>query len=448
MDPEPTILLNVIGTIFIGVVVLKIVILLLLLVFSAFISGAEVAFFSLSQTDLDKAAESKLKKEQQVVVLLNNPKKLLATILISNNFINILIILIFYYLGEEIFRNLTYSINLYFFKLPVRFVFEVGLITFLILLFGEVLPKIYASRNALKFASMLVIPIKGLNFFLTFLSVPLMGMTNFVENRLGKKKSKFSVEKLSQALELTSDGATTEEEQKILEGIVSFGNTETIQIMKPRIDVFAISDTENFKDVISKIAKNGFSRNPVYHNSIDEIIGVLYAKDLLPHLNKEKFNWQTLLRETIFVPENKKLDDLLKEFQEKRTHIAVVVDEYGGTSGIVTLEDVIEEIVGDISDEFDDDDLSYSKIDENNFVFEGKISIKDFSKVIDIDEQMFEKEKGETETLAGFILEISGKFPKLKEVINFQHLSFKIEAMDKRRVKQVKVTINPILNED
>lgn len=448
MDPEPTILLNVLGTIFTGVVVFKIVILLLLLVFSAFISGAEVAFFSLSQTDLDEAKESKSKNEQQVVILLNNPKKLLATILISNNFINILIILIFYYLGEEIFRNLTYSINLYFFELPLRFVFEVGLITFIILLFGEVLPKIYASRNALKFASVLVTPIKVLNFSLTFLSAPLMGMTKFVENRLGKKRSKFSVEKLSQALELTLDGATTEDEQKILEGIVSFGNTETIQIMKPRIDVFAISDTENFKDVLSHLAKNGFSRNPVYHNSIDEIIGVLYAKDLLPHLNKEKFNWQTLLRETIFVPENKKLDDLLKEFQEKRTHLAVVVDEYGGTSGIVTLEDVIEEIVGDISNEFENDDLSYSKIDENNFVFEGKISIKDFSKVIDVDEKMFEKEKGETETLAGFILEVSGKFPKLKEVINFQHLSFKIEAMDKRRVKQVKVTINPILNED
>jgi gliding motility-associated protein GldE len=275
-----------------------------------------------------------------------------------------------------------------------------------------------------------------------------MKMTNLAEKRLGKKSTKFSVERLSQALQLTSNNATTDEEQKILEGIVNFGNTETIQIMKPRIDVFAISDDDSFKKVVTQITTNGFSRNPVYHENIDEIIGVLYAKDLLPHLNKEKFAWQSLLRKVIFVPENKKLDDLLKEFQEKKIHLAVVVDEYGGTSGIVTLEDIIEEIVGDIADEFDNDDLSYSKIDERNYVFEGKTSIKDFSKVIGVDEEMFEERKGETETLAGFILEISGKFPRVKEVINFENLSFIIEAMDKRRVKQIKVTINPILNND
>ena len=261
MDPEPGSLLSITGAIFTGVVIIKIVVLLILLIFSAFISGAEVAFFSLSKTDLDEAAMSKSNKEKQVVLLLEHPKKLLATILIANNFINILIVLIFAYLGEELFVNLTYSINLYFFELPIRFLLEVGLIAFLILLFGEVLPKIYANRNALKFASIMVVPLKGLNMMLTFLSIPLMGMTNFVENRLGQKKSKFSVEKLSKALELTSDSATTEDEQKILEGIISFGNTETIQIMIPRIDVFAISDDENFKNVISQVVKNGFSRN-------------------------------------------------------------------------------------------------------------------------------------------------------------------------------------------
>ena len=275
-----------------------------------------------------------------------------------------------------------------------------------------------------------------------------MKMTNLAEKRLGKKSTKFSIERLSQALQLTSNNATTDEEQKILEGIVNFGNTETIQIMKPRIDVFAISDDYSFKKVVTQITTNGFSRNPVYHENIDEIIGVLYAKDLLPHLNKEKFAWQSLLRKVIFVPENKKLDDLLKEFQEKKIHLAVVVDEYGGTSGIVTLEDIIEEIVGDITDEFGNDDLSYSKIDERNYVFEGKTSIKDFSKVIGVDEEMFEERKGETETLAGFILEISRKFPRVKEVISFENLSFKIEGMDKRRVRQIKVTINPILNDD
>jgi gliding motility-associated protein GldE len=224
---------------------------------------------------------------------------------------------------------------------------------------------------------------------------------------------------------------------------VSFGNTETVQIMKPRIDIFALSDTETYEAVLDKILKNGYSRNPVYHENIDTIIGVLYAKDLLAHLNKETFKWQRLLREPLFVPENKKLDDLLAEFQEKKNHLAIVVDEYGGTSGLVTLEDVIEEIVGDINDEFDEDDLSYSKIDEHNYIFEGKTTIKDFCKVLgDEDQALFEAEKGESETLAGFILEISGKFPKKGDQINFKKYTFTIEALDNKRIKQVKTTRN------
>ncbi|PHR68956.1 MAG: magnesium/cobalt efflux protein [Lutibacter sp.] len=447
MDPEPSSILYFSIAIINTAIALKIVVLLILLICSAFISGSEIAFFSLSRVALAEALESKSKKQKLVVTLLEKPKKLLATILISNNFINILIVLVFVYLGEDLFQNLTYSINLYFFELPVRFLIEVGLVTFLILLFGEVLPKVYATRNAMKFATLMSSPISILNVTLTFLSVPLMSLTNFIESRFDQKKSNFSIEKLSQALEITSDNATTDEEQKILEGIVNFGNTETVQIMKPRIDVFAIPDDETYENVLSQIIKKGFSRNPVYHESIDEVVGVLYAKDLLPHLNKQNFKWQNLIRECFFVPENKKLDNLLKEFQEKKIHLAVVVDEYGGTSGIVTLEDIIEEIVGDISDEFDEDDLMYSKIDENNYVFDGKTSIKDFSKVIDVDEELFEEAKGETETLAGFILEISGKFPKKMEIINFQHLMFKIEVVEKRRLKQVKVTINNIENE-
>ncbi|MCF6280343.1 MAG: gliding motility-associated protein GldE [Flavobacteriaceae bacterium] len=420
--------------------VLKFVVLLALLVCSAFISGSEIAFFSLSKVTLDEVSESKSKRQKSVVKLLEKPKKLLATILIANNFINILIVLVFAFLGEELFSGIE---NIY-----LKFAIEVGLVTFLILLFGEVLPKVYATRNAMKFATLMSSPIRALNTLLTPLSVPLMSLTSLVESRFGRKKSDFSVEKLSQALELTSDSATTDDEQKILEGIVNFGNTETVQIMKPRIDVFAISDDETYKNVLSQIIEKGFSRNPVYHESIDEIIGVLYAKDLLPHLDKENFKWQSLVRESFFVPENKKLDDLLKEFQEKKIHLAVVVDEYGGTSGIVTLEDIIEEIVGDISDEFDEDDLMYSKIDENNYVFDGKTSIKDFSKVIKVEEELFEEAKGETETLAGFLLEISGRFPKKKEIINFKRLTFMIEAVEKRRLKQVKVTINEIENEE
>ena len=253
----------------------------------------------------------------------------------------------------------------------------------------------------------------------------------------------FSVETLSQALELTSQGATTKDEQKILQGIVNFGNTETVQIMEPRIDIFALSDDETYEAVLDKILTNGYSRNPVYHDNIDNIIGVLYAKDLLAHLNKQAFKWQSLIREPFFVPENKKLDDLLGDFRAKKNHLAIVVDEYGGTSGLVTLEDVIEEIVGDINDEFDDDDLSYSKIDANNYIFEGKTTIKDFCRVLDDeDEEIFEEEKGESETLAGFILEISGKFPKRGEKINFKNYTFTIEALDKKRIKQVKATRN------
>lgn len=420
--------------------VIKLVALLILLTCSAFVSGAEIAFFSLSSTELNEASESDSKLQQKVVKILEHPQKLLATILISNNFINILIVLIFAFLGEQMFYGIT---NAY-----LKFAIEVVLVTFLILLFGEVLPKVYANRNAMKFATIMVTPLKVLSVITSPLSKPLLGLNNMVEKRLRQKKSNFSVEKLSQALELTSDNATTEDEQKILEGIVSFGKTETVQIMKPRTDVFAISDDDTYKNVLSEIIKNGYSRNPVYNENIDNITGVLYAKDLLPHLSKTKFKWQSLLRKPIFVPENKKLDDLLREFQEKKIHLAVVVDEYGGTSGIVTLEDIIEEIVGDITDEFDDEDLLYSKIDDNNYVFEGKTSIKDFSKVIAIDEEFFEEEKGETETLAGFILEISKKFPKKDEILKFEHLTFKVEAMDKRRVKQVKVTINPISNED
>ncbi|MDG1246544.1 MAG: gliding motility-associated protein GldE [Polaribacter sp.] len=436
MDPDPQLLFVSLLTIDYTLSINSIA-LIILLISSALISGTEVAFFSLSQVDIDDLS-SKNEKDT-VVKLLQKPKKLLATILITNNFINILIVLLFASLGEQLLEDFDYSI----YGIKVRFLIEVVLVTFLILLFGEVLPKVYASRKAVRFASFMSKPVQVLNTLLTPLSYPLINLTNIVERSLGSKSNIFSVETLSQALELTSKGATTKDEQKILEGIVSFGNTETVQIMKPRIDIFALSDDETYEAVLEKILKNGYSRNPVYHENIDTIIGVLYAKDLLAHLNKETFKWQRLLRDPLFVPENKKLDDLLAEFQEKKNHLAIVVDEYGGTSGLVTLEDVIEEIVGDINDEFDEDDLSYSKIDEDNYIFEGKTTIKDFCKVLgNEDETFFEEEKGESETLAGFILEISGKFPKRGEKINFKKYTFTIEALDNKRIKQVKTTRN------
>ncbi|TYP99939.1 protein involved in gliding motility GldE [Tenacibaculum adriaticum] len=430
MDPDPELLLI---SSFSFLTTLNFIVLLVLLICSALISGAEVAFFSLSQTEIDELSE-KTKGKNAVVQLLEDPKKLLGTVLITNNFINILIVLLFAILGEVLFSSLSGTI---------KFLVEVVLVTFLILLFGEVLPKVYATRKSMQFANFMAKPIKVLNIILTPLSLPLISLTNLIENKLGNKNNNLSVERLSQALELTSDNATTKDEQKILEGIVTFGNTETVQIMKPRTDVCAISSAEPYEQVLETILKNGYSRNPVYEENIDKIIGVLYAKDLLAHLNKKEFNWQELIREPFFVPENKKLDDLLSEFQEKKNHLAVVVDEYGGTSGIVTLEDVIEEIVGDINDEFDDEDLSYSKIDENNYIFDGKITIKDFCRVLDDeDEDKFEEEKGESETLAGFILEVSGKFPKKGDKINFKNYMFTIESLDRRRIKQVKATRN------
>ena len=429
MDPEPAtafLNLNIDWWAIIGVISLVI-----LLILSALISGTEVAYFSLSKSNLE---EQKTDKNKTLIVeLLNDQKKLLATILIANNFVNILFILLFDYLGEKFFVNISPPV--------LKFFIELILVTFLILLFGEVLPKVYANRNSYRFASRMAKPISFLNSFLSFLSFPLLKLTNFVEKSISKKQSEFSVEVLSQALKLTSEGATTTAEKKILQGIVNFGNTETTQVMCPRIDVFALSMDEDYQTVLKKIVESRHSRIPVYNENIDNIVGVLYAKDLIPFIQKKSFQWNTIIREAFFVPENKKLDDLLKEFQEMKNHLAIVVDEYGGTSGLITLEDIIEEIVVDISDEFDQDDISYSKIDKYNYVFEGKTALKDLYKVLQIDESDFENNKEEAETLAGFILEITGKFPKKNESIKFQGFTFKVEAIDKKRIKQIKVTL-------
>jgi gliding motility-associated protein GldE len=428
LDPEPASIFMAIEFGWQGIT--GIISLLILLVISGFISGTEVAYFSLSKADLEKEGDPNI---LQVNQLLDNPKKLLATILISNNFINILFILLFTYVGDYYFAGLSSTL--------IKFLLEIVLVTFLILLFGEVLPKIYANRNAASFASFMAKPMLFLNSVLTFLSTPLLNLTNLVEKKLSKKQSDFSVEVLSQALELTSKGATTMEEKKILQGIVNFGNTDTSQIMCPRMDIFALSSDEEFNTITEKIIKKGHSRIPIYKENVDNIIGILYTKDLIPHLSKKTFQWKKIIREAFFVPENKKLDDLLKEFQEMKNHMAIVVDEYGGTSGLITLEDIIEEIVGDISDEFDQNDLSYSKLDEFTYVFEGKTTLKDFYKVLHIQEVVFEEHKYEAETLAGFILEITGKFPKKNDKVSFKNYNFTIEAIDKKRIKQVKVNL-------
>ena len=438
MDPDPlSLLLNF--TVIDSGFAFKIALLLILLFFSALISGAEVAFFGLSQTDVNDIGEKKTAKGKIIVTLLDRTKKILATILISNNTINIWVVLLFNNIGDTIFADITYVVLG---VVPVRFLLEVVVVTFLILMFGEILPKVYANRNKITFTFFMAFPLKVLDFLFSPLSLPMRSATIFLYNKLGKQKSNLNVGHLSQALELTSEGDTTVEEQKILEGIVSFGNTDTKQVMRPRIDIFALNEEMKFLEVLTEIKTHGYSRIPVFSQNMDNVLGVLYVKDLLPYIDRKTFNWMSLIREPYFVPENKKLDNLLLDFQTKKNHLAIVVDEYGGTSGIVTLEDIIEEIVGDISDEFDDEDLIFSKLDDFNYVFDGKTALKDFYRVAKIeDEDDFEERKGESETVAGFVLEIAGSFPKRGEVVMFKEYRFVVESLDRKRLKQIKITL-------
>lgn len=430
MDPDPSSYLNAINF----ELLINLVIVFLLLIGSAFISGSEVALFSLSQKNVDDLASEDFNKGNEISKLLEKPKKLLATILVANNFINIAVVILFSSISEDLFSSITSEV--------VRFVLEVIVVTFLILLFGEVLPKIYANRNNVAFSKKVSLPISILDRLLSPITIPMRNIILYVEKKFSVQKTSFSVDQLSQALELTNQSETTQEEQKILEGIVTFGNTEVRQVMSPRIDIFAIEIEDNFADIIDEIVEKGYSRIPVYKESIDHIEGVLFIKDLIPYIDEKDFNWQQLIRKAFFIPENKKLDNLLKEFQVMKNHLAIVVDEYGGTSGLVSLQDILEEIVGDISDEFDDENIIYSQIDEKNYLFEGKISLKDFYRIIDINGAAFEEHKGEAETLAGFVLEISGNFPKKMQKITFSNYVFTVESLDKRRIKQIKVTLS------
>lgn len=408
---------------------------LVLLVCSALISGTEVAFFSLQLKSLEEDDQSSDIALQRVITLLKNPKRLLATILVANNFINIAIVLVFAVLSDSFLGEVENPI--------VMLIIEVGIITSLILIFGEILPKVYANRNALQFSKRMSFIISILDRYLLFwITYPMSKTTSFLEKRLGDQQNQFSVDKLSQALELTGDHETTSDEQRILEGIVNFGNTDTREVMCPRMDMFALSDELTIEEILPIILEQGFSRIPVFQEKKDNIKGILYTKDLLPNLDNPNFVWQDVLKPPIYVPENKKLDDLLKEFQQKKIHLAIVVDEYGGTSGLITLEDIMEEIVGDISDEFDEESLSYSKLDEKTYVFEAKISLKDFFKVIHLEEtEIFESVKGDSETLAGLLLEIAKRFPKKGQKIRFEGYVFTVEEIDQLRIKQVKVVL-------
>ena len=414
---------------------LKIFLLIILLIFSGIISGSEVAFFSLTRNQLVSENKKDQSRLDKIIKLLDKPKRLLATILIANNFINIAIVLLFASLEGLYLSDIENPI--------IVLIIQVGLITFLIFFFGDILPEIYAIRNVLKFSLFMARPIFFMDrYLLFFITIPMSRLTGFMESKLEHRNNQFSVDKLSQAFDLTSDDETTVDEQKILKGIVSFGNIETRQIMCPRIDVFAIDNKTRINKIIPLILEKGFSRVPVYEESLDQIKGILYIKDLLPHINKKEFDWIKIIKPPFYVTENKKLDDLLIEFKQKKIHLAVVVDEYGGTSGIITLEDVIEEIVGDISDEFDDDNLNYSKLDERTFIFDAKISMNDFYKVIELDDpKEFEETKADSESLAGFLLEVAKEFPERGQQIIFNKYKFIIESADKKGIKAVKITL-------
>ncbi len=411
---------------------------IVLLCLSAMMSGAEVAFFSLKKQQRERLSASDSKRENMVAELLHFPKRLLATLLIANNFVNIGIVILSAYI-TSIFSIPGEELTI------IGWIVQVLLVTFIILLFGEVMPKIYANHFSEKFAVLIAYPIYFLRniFWWAGFSRTLVFLSDIVDKRLAKKGHDISVDDLSHALDLTSTKENIEtEDHKILRGIVTFGNTEVKQIMKPRMDVKAFEFDTPFTELLPQLVEAGYSRLPVYKESFDNVAGIIYSKDLLTHFDKkDDFKWQELLRTPFFVPENKKIDDLLAEFQKTQVHLAVVVDEYGGTSGIVTLEDVMEEIVGDITDEFDDDELVYSKLDEHNFVFEGKISLSNFYRITGIDGEAFEESKGEADSLAGFILEKEGKIPVKNSKINFGNIEFTIESVDTKKIKRVKVTI-------
>ncbi|MAU36433.1 MAG: hypothetical protein CMD14_03570 [Flavobacteriales bacterium] len=409
-------------------VFLSLLAILLLLVSSAFISGSEVAYFSLTSAELEDIDDEKVCK------LLEKPNELLATILIVNNFINVGIVVISAY-----FTSIAISFPE---DSRLEFVFQIIIIASLLVLLGEIMPKVYANNNPVKFSLRMSKTLTLLKRVVYPLSYLLVKFTNLIDKKLAAKQIEISAEEISKALDIT-EHESKEEERRILRAIVEFGNTDVKEIMKSRIAISAIEKKTMFVDVLKSITSSGYSRIPVYEDEIDKVVGVLYVKDLIPFLNeKDNFEWVELCRAPYFVPEKKMINDLLKEFQTKKNHLAIVVDEYGGTSGLVTLEDVLEEIVGEINDEFDVDDNVYSKLDEYNYIFDGKISLNDFLKLVKLEIDFFDEIKGESDTLAGLVLELEGKIPKIGTVCKVPPFTILVESADLRRIKRLKVTID------
>ncbi|WP_341658605.1 gliding motility-associated protein GldE [Blattabacterium cuenoti] len=412
---------------------------IILLLFSALISGSETAFFCIEKKTIDKERKKNSYKGNIVFQILREKKKLLATILISNNFSNIGIVILSSYLITE-FLQKKYLVIYKQFHIPIHFLLEVVVLTFILLLFGEIIPKIYASKNNFRFAIFMAKPLIILSKILNPISKIIILISKSIDKKAIRKKNLISVDQLSKALKITSSNPKNVKECQFLQRIVDFGNTETHQIMTPRIDMFALNRNINFSNVLESVRDQGYSRIPIYKDSIDDIEGVLFAKDLLPFIYHKHFQWNRLIHSPFFVPEKKNIDNLLSDFKKRKIHLAIVVDEYGGTCGLVTLEDVIEEIVGDIIDEFDEEDMSYSKLNQNNYLFDGKTSLINFYRIMNIKEEVFfENKKGDADTLGGFIMEINKEFPKKKQKINFLNYSFIIKSIDHKRIKTIEV---------
>jgi putative hemolysin len=433
-DPYPWVLLENFALFPWSFYVVNGLIVLFLLIISGIVSGSEVAFFSLSGEQIDECNRSDKKVDQKTASLIGHPRKLLATILILNNLVNIFIVTISTYATWQVFGAQSKGMII---------VILTASITTLIIFFGEILPKVFATQNNLKFAHSAAGFIYLFNQLLTPLSWLLLHTGRGLEKRIQRRGYNLSVIEINHALDITTEEQVTSEEKDILKGIVNFGTLTVRQVMKTRMDITAIDVQADFHELMNQINKSGYSRIPVYKETLDKIEGILYAKDLLPHIEMEDdFDWRVLLRPPFFVPESKKIDDLLKDFQEKHVHMALIIDEYGGTEGLITLEDVIEEIVGEINDEFDDEgEVRYNKLDANTYIFEGKTSLTDFCKITGVDSLDFESVKGESESLGGLILEINSKLPKAGEKIDFENYSFTIAAVDQKRIKKVRIHI-------
>ncbi len=411
--------------------IIGLAVLLLLLFCSALISGSEAAFFSLAPSQLEEISVNKSRRASTVLRLLGIPDRLLSTILVSNNFVNVGIVILSAYIGQRLFSFTDNPL--------LGFLLQVVVITSILLFFGEILPKVYATRASVPFALFMALPLNALEKILKPLNILLVRSSAFIRRR--SNQSKISKGDLSKAITIAS--GENKEDEKILKGIVKFGNIDSKEIMRPRIDVVALDIKTPFLDLIPVIIESGYSRIPVYSGTFDKVQGILYVKDLLPHFHKpNSFNWQSLIRPPYFVPESKKINDLLEEFQTKKIHMAVVIDEYGGTSGIITLEDILEEIVGEIPDESEGADVDFQKIDDNTYVFEGKTQLNDFYKVLEVEEDPFEEARGESDTLAGLILELAGEIPRTGYSVEYHEYMFRIEAADKRRIKRIRVEIN------